>query len=375
MRIAISGFLFTTEPGKRYAGVGRNMARVLEEIVRKDRGNTYEIFVNAKVELEPSWESCPWITWHKVEIKGVAHRLLWEHFLVGRHASKLGCDLVHSLFANLPYACRLPMTTMVHDAFPRTHSQWYTTRNRLILDWMTATGCRLASHVLTVSEFAKTELNRAYGTPLEKVSVCYNGPGNDVRQLLENESNSVSREGLPDLEVPFLFTVSTLEPRKNLAGLIRAFESVPDIKLYVAGAKGWLNSELAQVVENSQAKDRIVFLGYVSDEQLNLLLNKCKLFALVSFVEGFGIPVLEAMIAGAPVVTSKTSSLPEVAGEWAYYCDPEDPISIAEALLLALGNEEELKGKAVGGKDFATQFTWEASVDRMHKVFHSLVGR
>lgn len=375
MRIAISAFLFTTEPGKRYAGVGRNMARVLEEIVRIDRGIRYDIFVNCNVELSPEWDGCPWITWHKVGVRGVAHRLLWEHFLVGWHASKMGCALVHSLFANLPYGCKLPMTTLVHDAFPRTHPQWYTTRNRLILDWMTATGCRLASHVLTVSEFAKTELNRAYGTSLDKVSVCYNGPGNDVRQLPENDANSVSRVGLPDLDTPFLFTVSTLEPRKNLAGLIKAIESVPDIKLYVAGAKGWLNSELAQVVKNSPAKNRIVFLGYVSDEQLNLLLNKCKLFTLVSFVEGFGIPVLEAMIAGAPVVTSKTSSLPEVAGEWAYYCDPEDPASIAEALLIALGNEQELKRKAVGGKEFATRFTWEASVDRMHEVFHSLVGR
>ncbi|MEI7577118.1 MAG: glycosyltransferase family 1 protein [Armatimonadota bacterium] len=375
MRIAISGFPFTTEPGKRYAGVGRNMARVLEEIVRKDRGDTYHIFINSKVDLDPSWENCKWITWHRVEVKGVAHRLFWEHFLVGKQATKLGCDLVHSLFANLPFGCKLPMTTLVHDAFPRTHPQWYTPRNRRILDWMTASGCRLATHVLTVSEFARTELNRAYGTPLEKITVCYNGPGNDVQQLTEAELISVSREGLPDLDVPFVFTVSTLEPRKNLSGLIRAFESVPQIKLYVAGAKGWLNSELAQVVENSPARDRIVFLGYVSDEQLNLLLNKCKLFALVSFVEGFGIPVLEAMIAGAPVVTSQTSSLPEVAGGWAYYCDPENPASIAEALLFALGNEEELSRKAAGGKEFATQFTWEASVDRMHQVFHSLVGR
>jgi glycosyltransferase involved in cell wall biosynthesis len=185
----------------------------------------------------------------------------------------------------------------------------------------------------------------------------------------------IEREGLPPLDVPFVFTVSTLEPRKNLVGLIKAFAAVPDVKLYIAGAKGWLNSELAGVVEASPAKDRIVFLGYVSDQQLNLLLNKCKLFALVSYVEGFGIPVLEAMIAGAPVVTSRTSSLPEVAGEWAYYGDPENVNSISEALANALGNETELSRMAAGGKEFATRFTWEASVDHLHEVFRLTVGR
>jgi glycosyltransferase involved in cell wall biosynthesis len=351
------------------------MARVLEEIVRKDRGVQYDIFVNRNVELSPEWDGCSWINWHRIEVKGVAHRLYWEHFQVGRQAKKLGCDLVHSLFANLPFGCKLPMTTLVHDAFPRTHPQWYTPRNRLILDWMTATGCRLATKVVTVSEYAKKELSRAYDVPEEKISVSYNGPGNDVSQLSEQEMLAIDAEGLPPLDVPFVFTVSTLEPRKNLVGLVRAFAAVPDVKLYIAGAKGWLNSDLAAVVEASPAKDRIVFLGYVSDQQLNLLLNKCKLFALVSYVEGFGIPVLEAMLAGAPVVTSQTSSLPEVAGEWAYYCDPENENSISEALVCALRDADNLDRMAAGGKKFATRFTWEGSVDHLHEVFRLTVGR
>jgi glycosyltransferase involved in cell wall biosynthesis len=375
MRIAISAFLFTTEPGKRYAGVGRNMARNLEEIVRKDRGDTYHIFVNQGVELPESWQSCHWITWHPIEIKGVAQRLYWEHYRVGKEAKRLGCDLVHSLFANLPYACSLPKTTVIHDAFPRTHSSWYTTRNRLILDWMTATGCRVATRVVTVSEFSKRELSRAYGASMAKIDVCFNGPGNDVSDLDEAGIAAISREGLPDLDVPFVFTVSTLEPRKNLVGLVQAVASVPDVKLYIAGAKGWLNSDLASMVESSPAKDRIVFLGYVSDEQLNLLLNKCTVFTLVSYVEGFGIPVLEAMVAGAPVVTSQTSSLPEVAGEWAFYCDPEKPESIANALLSALGDADNLSRMAKGGQEFAARYSWESCVDSLHDVFRKAVGR
>ena len=351
------------------------MARTLEEIIRKDRGHQYHIFLNRCVELEPLWDCCPWVTWHRIEVKGVAHRLYWEHFRIAREAKKLGCEIIHSLFANLPFGCKLPMTTLVHDAFPRTHPQWYTPRNRLILDWMTATGCRLARKVLTVSQFAKMELNRAYGVPLDKIRVTYNGPGNEVRQLPENEMAEISTEGLPDLEVPFVFTVSTLEPRKNLVGLIEAFAYVPDVRLYIAGAKGWLNSNLASVVESSPARERITFLGYVSDEQLNLLLNKCKLFTLVSYVEGFGIPVLEAMIAGAPVVTSNTSSLPEVAGEWAIYCDPENPESIANSLNTALGDADNLSRMAMGGKEFANQFSWEANVDHLHDVFREVLGR
>ncbi|MFY7877475.1 MAG: glycosyltransferase, partial [Pirellula sp.] len=116
-------------------------------------------------------------------------------------ASKHGCDLVHSLFANLPFGCKLPMTTLVHDAFPRTHPQWYTLRNRLILDWMTATGCRLATKVFTVSEYSKKELSTAYGVPAEKITVCYNGPGNDVSQLTEQEMLAIDAEGRPGFVV------------------------------------------------------------------------------------------------------------------------------------------------------------------------------
>ena len=351
------------------------MARTLEAIVRKDRGDSYHIFVNRAVELAPEWDCCPWITWHRIEVKSVAHRLLWEHFLVGREAKKLGCDILHSLFANLPFGCKLPMTTVIHDAFPRTHPRWYTFRNQKILDWMTATGCRLATKVVTGSEYSRRELARAYRTSVNKFELCCNGPGNDVKVLTDAEIGAISLEGLPEVEIPFVFTVSTLEPRKNLVGLIRAFEQVPDIKLYIAGAKGWLNSDLAAVVDASPAKERITFLGYVSDEQLNLLLNKCTVFALVSYVEGFGIPVLEAMVAGAPVVTSNTSSLPEVAGEWAFYCDPEKPASIAEALNTALDDADNLSRMAKGGHEWSAQYTWEICVDSLHEVFRKAVGR
>lgn len=375
MRIAISAFLFTTEPGKRYAGVGRNMARVLEQIVGKERGCTYDIFVRSDIDLPSHWAACPWISWHRIAIKSVPHRLLWEHLLVGRAAKKLGCDLLHSLFANLPFACTLPMTTVIHDAFPRTHPQWYTPRNQKILDWMTATGCRLATRVISVSEYSIRELSRAYSTPIENFAVCHNGPGNDVSKLDDEQMSQIPLDGLPDLRKPFVFTVSTLEPRKNLKGLITAFGDVPEVNLLIAGAKGWLDSDIAEVVDASPAKDRITFLGYISDEQLNLLLNKCTVFILPSFVEGFGIPVLEAMTVGAPVITSRTSSLPEVAGEWAIYCDPEDPNSISQALVTALGDADNLSRLAAGGREFASRFTWESSVDSLHEVFRKALGK
>ncbi len=372
MKVCISAFLFTTEQGKKFAGVGRNMYANLAELCTRDRGIQLEIFVKDSVEIPTEWQT-EWVTWHKVPIKGVAQRLYWEHFKIGREAQRLGCDLVHSLFATVPFGCRIPVTTLIHDAFPRTHPEWYTGRNRLILDKMTATGCRVAKNVATVSEFSANELSRAYSVSREKFDVVFNGPGNDSFVLSDEERAKSDRTGLPELDGPFLFTVCTLEPRKNLKGLIQAMESVPDVPLLIAGAKGWLESDLAEVVNQSPAKNRILFLGYVSDFQLNLLLNECALFVLASHVEGFGIPVLEAMMAGAAVACSRTSSLPEVAGECAHYFDPSDPTDMARVINYGLEHPEELEALAKKGRERATMFSWEASVDKLVEMFRKAV--
>lgn len=361
-------------PGMRLAGVGRHMVQILDQICTQDRGDSFEIFISSEVELPDKWKAATWVTWHPMDVSSARKRVPFEHFGIGPKCQRLGCQVLFVLFNDVPAICPIPMVSVVHDAFPRTHGEWFPYRKRVILDQLTALACRKSDRVITVSEASKKALSEAYRVPVEKFVVAYNGPGNDLIQLTEQQL----QELLPSVLKRYILTISTLEPRKNLKGLITGFEKVAtapefhDLHLLIAGAKGWMESDLAHVVENSPVKDRIQFLGYVSDLELNAYLQKANLFALVSHVEGFGIPVLEAMTLGVPVVTSNTSSLPEVAGDCAFYCDPHQPNSIANALILGLTDRELAMQKATAGQDRANRFTWESAWETILNTLHSV---
>lgn len=369
MRVCISAFLVTTKPGMKLAGVGRHMLATLNQLTITDLGHHYDVFLRDDVEIPASWRACPWVTWHSIPIKNSRERILWEHYRVGVEAKRLKADVLLSMFVPLPIGCKIPMVAIAHDAFPRTHPDWYPPRKRIILDQLTRIACQKSKALITVSEFSKQELAKAYGISPNKIFVAPNGVGNDMRMLTDVELAQVdlSQFGADN----FLFAASTVEPRKNMDGLIRGFDLLKqdqqfkDLKLLIAGAKGWLDSSVAQVWESANSKDDISFLGYVSDLELNALMQKARAFVFPSFVEGFGIPALEAMTVGTPVVASNTSSLPEVCGEWASYCDPSSPESIARATADVLKDPAKAKSLAEGGRERAKGFSWDESVKKL----------
>jgi glycosyltransferase involved in cell wall biosynthesis len=369
MRICVSAFLLTTEPGMKLAGVGRHMLAVLNQLTITDLGNHYDVYLRDDMPLPEAWKQCQWITWHPIKIKSSSERVVWEHFLIGREALRLKSDLILSLFLSLPSFCTIPMVAIAHDAFPRTHPDWYPPRKRIILDRLTALACRKSNALVTVSEFSRRELSKAYKISASKIFVAPNGLGNDLHILSKEELSTVD---LSKFNIgKFIFSVGTLEPRKNLDGLIKAFEILKQspetkgLKLLIAGAKGWLDSAVGKTWEASPVKNEIEFLGYISDLELNALMQKAKVFVLASFVEGFGIPPLEAMTVGTPVVVSRTSSLPEVCGEFAFYCDPSSPQSIGDAMLAALTELDRVKANIEGGLDRAKEFSWYESVKKL----------
>ena len=369
MRVCVSALLVTSKPGIGLAGVGRHMFQVLNQICKQNHGTAYEIFIDNQVELKQEWLECPWVKWHCVPIKNTFNRILWSHWRISLKARQLKCNVVFVLFNDIPYKCSIPIVSVVHDAFPRTHGNWFPSRKRKILDTLTNLACKKSKKVITVSEFSKKSLAKAYNVPRDRFVVAYNGPGNQVVHGLKPCEELISAA-----TGRYIFTVSTLEPRKNLDGLIKGFEILKrekqfeDVSLIVAGARGWMESELLDQVEKSPCKSDIHFLGYVTEDILHAYLVGADTFALVSHVEGFGIPVLEAMIAGTPIVTSRSSSLPEVAGEFANYCEPSIHADIAIALHKSLTNRKEALKLAEGAKIRAQDFSWESAYEKIHDV-------
>lgn len=224
--------------------------------------------------------------------------------------------------------------------------------------------------IITGSEFSKQEILDRLDFKEENVRVIYHGVRHDVFKKIDDIKLNF------DLPEKFIFSVGSIEPRKNLIGLLGAYNNLSDeikqeYKLVIAGFKGWENKEIMQIIEKN--KYFITYLGYISDEELAAVYNKASCFVYPSFYEGFGLPPLEAMACGTPVVCSNVSSLPEVGGDAVVYCDPysvEDIKNKIESVLLDEGLQKELSLK---GLEQAQKFTWEKSAQEHIKIFNELL--
>jgi glycosyltransferase involved in cell wall biosynthesis len=175
----------------------------------------------------------------------------------------------------------------------------------------------------------------------------------------------------------YILYVGTIEPRKNILGLVQAFESIahryPTVKLVIAGKLGWDYDTLLQYMEASPLRDRIVLTGYINEAEKHALLKSALLFTYVSFYEGFGLPVLEGMAAGVPTITSNLSSMPEVAGDGAVLVDPHQTGQIAAAIQSLLDDPQARAALVQRGLVQSRQFTWE-SMTRTSLAFYDRVA-
>lgn len=232
-----------------------------------------------------------------------------------------------------------------------------------------------ADHIFTISNFSKDDIIKNYSVPEEKVTVTY--PGFDQerfgRRISPQEIERIKKRY--NIVGDYLLYVGTLQPRKNLTRLIRAFAQIKGThhSLVIAGKKGWLYSKILDEGKQLGVEDRVRFIGYVTNKDTPALMSGAEALVLVSLYEGFGIPVLEAMALGIPTVISGTSSLPEIAGEVGIMVDPKDVKSITRGLDQAIQlNEFQRKENAVKSKVQAKKFTWKQAAEKTLEVLYEL---
>lgn len=230
-----------------------------------------------------------------------------------------------------------------------------------------------ANLIIVDSKATAGDLGRLYGIPRQRVRLLYPAVDERFRPLTGDEVARV-RERL-HLPARFLLFVGTLEPRKNLVRLLQAFALLqnehPDLHLLLAGRKGWLYDDIFAAVEQYHLSERVHFLDFVADEDLPALYNLAEAFVYPSLYEGFGFPVLEALACGTPVVTTKVSSLPEVAGTAAIFVDPLEPEDIADGIRTALSNPASLR---MSGPQQAAAFRWERAGQELVAMYRELVA-
>ncbi|MDW8324035.1 MAG: glycosyltransferase family 1 protein [Burkholderiales bacterium] len=250
----------------------------------------------------------------------------------------------------------------VHDLSHHVQPAWHPSERVRFLERHLPHSLERAQRVLVVSEFTRAELMRIYSVPAHKLRVTPLAAASSFRRLSDAQMAAVLRRyGLRKLA--YLLTAATLEPRKNLSGLLAAFSRLPvrlrrAFPLAIAGTRGWRCAELEAQVEKMAARGEVIRLGYVPDEDLPALMNGCRAFAYPSLYEGFGLPLIEAQACGAAVLTSNRSALPEVAGPAALSVEPQDIEALTHALARLCEDDGLIARAQADGPAFAGRFTW-----------------
>ncbi len=300
-------------------------------------------------------------------------RLLWEQTAQPWALRRARPDLLHAAAFVAPLWGVTPFVVTVYDLSFRLTPRAFPPGRRLYLSLFTAHTCRRARRVIAISQSTRRDVARLFGVAAEQIDVAYPGVGGDQRRLPRAEVEAFRlRRGLPE---KFILYLGTLEPRKNLPALIRAFaqlqSSSPDLHLVLAGARGWLAADLDRQVEALGLNDRVAFPGFVSPEELALWYNAAAVFAYPSSFEGFGLPVLEALACGRPVVTSNVSSLPEAGGDVALQVPPHDSEALADALRRALTLADDAGER---GPAHAARFSWQATAEQTVASYRRALG-
>lgn len=271
-----------------------------------------------------------------------------------------------------------PSVVTIHD-LSFIHYPEYHPRERLcLLERELPRTLRQATHILTDTEFVRREIIQILGVPGDRVSVAHLGVDPSFQPL----SPLQTRQALRDLRLEhgaYLLCVATLEPRKNLTRLITAYSRLSArlrtaFPLVLAGTGGWLTQDLESLIQPLERSGTVRRLGYVPEAQLPSLFAGAAGLAMPSFYEGFGLPVLEAMACGVPVLTSNRSSLPEVAGDAALLVDPEDEDAMGQGLNRLLADDDFRRQARERGPLQAGRFTWSGCITQTVQIYHRIAG-
>jgi glycosyltransferase involved in cell wall biosynthesis len=285
--------------------------------------------------------------------------------LVAMAARRLRLDVVHDPVGISPFtlgrwagAYRRVLT--IHDAIAFRHPEGYSWSNNFLHRRFVPATLRNVDGAITVSQHARADLEKYLGLPPEFVSVVTNGVGDSFKPLDPVVARQVAKTY--GLNRPYILNVGGAQPRKNVDRLLRAYKnlqtSFPDLDLVLVGAGVSRNELLRRAIAGVRLTDRVLMPGAVAEPDLPAIYSAASLFAFPSLFEGFGLPVLEAMACGTPVVCSSATSLPEVAGDAALLVDPLDVDAIASAMDRVLSDQSLASRLRSRGVDRAAEFTW-----------------
>ncbi len=361
------------------AGIGRMAGQLFRALQNTSWNEKLTPFYNRSNEIpltvQSGWSSNPQaLSWGDKRWRAAVMIATY----LRRSQDKLfpNASLFHATDHLLPYLPSCQTVFTLHDLTPFSHQETHSSLNRLYSRLMWPYFLRHASFITCDSESTLKALHARFpDISPQKTAVVYLGVESRFRPVTQASELERVRK-IYKLPARFLLFVGTIEPRKNVPALLSAYHQarLTDVNLVVAGKRGWRDSEVDAVVERLSLGDSVSFPGFIADEDLPTLYSLAEAFIFPSLYEGFGFPVLEAMACGTPVVCSRISSLPELAGEGAIWIDPHSVESIREGLIKVTSPHHDRTSQIELGLLQARRFTWDNTAREMGEIYQQLLN-
>ncbi|MBM3130287.1 MAG: glycosyltransferase family 4 protein [Chloroflexi bacterium] len=365
MRIGIDATALPPQP----FGAANYIINLAQALLRIDTTNDYSIF--AKPLHAPLFDAA------RAQIVRTAPaspfaRVAWEQIVLPFLARQQRLDVLHSPHYTMPLVKSVRAVVTFHDLTFFLYPQMHLLYKRVFFRTMLPLSARRADALIAISHSTRADILRVLRTPLERVTTIPYGIAPHFQPITDAQARDAfcKQHNLPR---PFILYVGNLEPRKNLPTLVRAFAQLVRAglphTLVLAGSRGWHAAPIFATIRELDLSSRVVFTGYVPQSDLPMLYSAADLFVYPSLYEGFGLPVLEAMACGVPVITSNISSMPEVAGDAGILVDPNDAPALADAMSNLLTDSSLRATLAAKGLARARMFSWERTAQATLDVY------
>jgi glycosyltransferase involved in cell wall biosynthesis len=371
MRIAFDGTTLT--PGR--TGVGYYTEHLLQHLAREVERTNDELIVVSNQPIDTTQPLPRHVRVH--DRLRFPLRIAWMQLLAGRVLDTVRADVAHFTNGMLPLGTGAARVVTIHDVSLKLYPQCHPLRRRVINRPLVAVAARVADAIVTVSQSARRDLIRCHGISGDRITVVHEAAGPGFVPLADHRLHARirMRYGLPPR---FLLYVGAIEPRKNLPRLMEAFRGarargIPH-ELVCVGPYGWSSRDLYQRVDELGLRRVVHFTGYVPSSDLPVIYNLAEFFVFPSIYEGFGLPVIEAMACGTPVITASTSSLAEIAGGAAETVDPHDTEALSEAIVRLAHDGAWRQHLAACGLVRAREFSWTRTAREMLALYGRAAG-
>lgn len=365
-------------------GIGRYAENVLKHLEQQNDKLELNVFVRkgekAFLPVLKKYEECGYSIRKSFICSGTIYKLITMIFPLP-YCMFFGRDSDVTVFFNyiVPPGVKGKRIVFLHDMAYKVYPETIRVKTKIWLNLNIWRSKKRADKFITISEFSKREIVKYLHINPDDIEVVYAGVDFDVyhpnyaRECVEDVKQKYGIKG------DYLMYLGTLEPRKNIGGLLKAYGRMKQClagkqpKLVLAGKKGWMYQEIYVLIDTLCLKEDIVFTGYITEEESALLLNGALAFVFPSLYEGFGLPPLEAMACGTPVIVSKTASMPEVVGDAGLLVDPNSEEELCETMLALIQDRECADDLRKKGIQRAGYFTWENSSKNLWKAIEAMI--